>query len=322
MTNSSEIPGYGTYLKNLHSKPGASPEQLRQYLRKVSKSEIVASTRIAQGEANEVYEVSFENGMGVIIRIDSRSGKQFEGERWAISRCAELDLPVPEILSIDTYENSNTSCSVWIHRKIDGVPLSQATSKPKNLMILGHKCGEILKKLHTIETKGYGYIDNVGNGKFSSRKGEASEYFALKETLMDAAESHRLDETLILQVLTFVTDFIRDNEPTPCLMHNDYEPKHILVKGNVVAGILDFGEAASGDPMNDLVRFSMSDNILFDSFLNGYGDHDFERVMTYRLGFNLFVIAGCHRKGIESGVQYANRRLHKDIEHTGFHRGV
>lgn len=55
------------------------------------------------------------------------------------------------------------------------------------------------------------------------------------------------------------------------LLHGDLMPRHVWDDQGRLAGLIDWGDAAVGDPLFDLARFSMAGPEAFGNFLRGYG---------------------------------------------------
>lgn len=61
----------------------------------------------------------------------------------------------------------------------------------------------------------------------------------------------------------------------PALLHTEIGPSHVLVDGDRISGLIDFGDAMVGDPEYDLAPVGMfvtrGDAAAFSAFLRGYG---------------------------------------------------
>src|SRR5690349_16796012 len=94
---------YDQHLAGLHAEQEISAELLNDILHEVSPERVLAKQRIIAGEVNEVYEVTFADGLDVIVRISRNQAKNiahFEQEQWAIRECGARGVPVPEMLGI------------------------------------------------------------------------------------------------------------------------------------------------------------------------------------------------------------------------------
>jgi aminoglycoside phosphotransferase (APT) family kinase protein len=58
---------------------------------------------------------------------------------------------------------------------------------------------------------------------------------------------------------------------TPTFIHGDLQLTHIFVDGDEVSGIIDWSEAAQGDPLFDLATLTLAHEEHLDDVLAGYG---------------------------------------------------
>lgn len=70
----------------------------------------------------------------------------------------------------------------------------------------------------------------------------------------------------------FSMDFLF--EYRPCLVHNDYSADNMIYRNNRLAGVIDFGDAAIGDPDNDFL-------CLLDNSTDDFGKDFGRRVLRY-----------------------------------------
>ena len=61
---------------------------------------------------------------------------------------------------------------------------------------------------------------------------------------------------------------------TPAFIHGDLQITHVFVEGDEVTGVIDWSEAAPGDPMFDLAILTLGHEERLDDLLAGYGDAD------------------------------------------------
>lgn len=314
MAGFDSIPGYYEHLQTIHSFRSVSQETLDDCIRQVSPAGITQCKKIMEGETNEVYDVELADGLAVIVRIARSSRSVFDREHWAIESCLAKGIPVPEILSISRHDTEPEPIDACIQKKITGCLLTRYEGSEQDKSQIVRQCGDWLREMHTIKTTGYGYIDGNGRGMYESAREEVVEYESLEKGLMVAADAHGLERSLLLDALVFVVEMIETREVEPCFLHNDFEPKHVLVDKGAVVAIIDFGESSSGDPVNDLVRFSFceSGQLRFEDLLAGYGECDLKRLLGYRIGFGLFMVAGCHAKGFTEGVFNGMEKVQQD----------
>ncbi|WP_410792013.1 phosphotransferase family protein [Kribbella sp. C-35] len=85
----------------------------------------------------------------------------------------------------------------------------------------------------------------------------------------------------------------------PALLHGDLHLRHVYAAGAELAGILDWGDAAYGDPLFDLARLSMAGPEVTAAFLAGYGavDAPARTLSMYRALWSLIALQAEHAAG-------------------------
>ncbi len=90
----------------------------------------------------------------------------------------------------------------------------------------------------------------------------------------------QLDPQLEMQLAAWLTrsDALSDPEFTPALLHTEIGPHHLLVSGDRLTGLIDFGEAMVGDPDYDIAPVGLfvtrGDASAFGAFARAYGRDD------------------------------------------------
>jgi len=308
------ISGYREYLEGAHSGHAVSSDTLADCLQHVSDAPAAITRRLFQGEVNEVYDVELTDGLAVIVRISKSSTAVFGRERWAIEHCAAKSIPVPEILSVSKHGEEPDQIEACIQKKVKGRVLSLYEGNRRDRSRIAGQCGEWLREMHSIKTTGFGYLNSKGCGTFSSARDEAAEYLSLESGLFAAADAYGFEHSILINSLAFVVQTIESRTVEPRLIHNDFEPKHIIVGRHKAKAIIDFGEASGGDPINDLVRFSFceTDPVRFRDVLAGYGDCDLTRLLAYRIGFCLYLVSDFHSKSFAAGAIEGYKRIQSD----------
>jgi aminoglycoside phosphotransferase (APT) family kinase protein len=285
---------------------------VREVVQRATGTTMVSRRRLLAGLSNEVYEVATAAGEPVIVRISHRDVPHFEQERWAIDRCREVGVPVPAILLLEHRQEGGRPLSVCVEGRLPGVPLGRVVRSldrqaPRAVRLL-REAGELLARLHTVSTAGYGALDARGRGhlptwdryllhgldtparreQIAGLAAPAGKHGAgeTAETVCKAART--LD--VALAVLLDHRPFLRSRPSR--LLHRDYEPWHIFVdedpKGGIT-GVIDLESCTGGDPAYDLVQW----HVIHDSYapvdpvVTGYRagrawTADFERAL--RLG--------------------------------------
>ena len=70
---------------------------------------------------------------------------------------------------------------------------------------------------------------------------------------------------------------------TPAFIHGDLHIEHVVVDGDEVSGIIDWSEAARGDPLFDLATLTLGHDEHLDDVVAGYGaDVDRDLIRAWR----------------------------------------
>src|SRR3989338_1687701 len=153
---------YKEYLASMHGKLVTSDEAISNIIQEGTKKEIKEKKRIIAGE---VYDITLTDDTHVILRI-SKHKADFLQEKWAIEKVEKLGVPVPKIILIKNFDKEGkTAC---LMEKIEGEPLERGNINFDNLdeelrRKLINQAGEILSKIHSVKTRGFGWI--IGDGK-------------------------------------------------------------------------------------------------------------------------------------------------------------
>jgi len=315
---------YRAYLEDKHSRLNASPELIDELVEKATGANIVAKRKLILGEVNEVYEATNSKDKSVIVRISRREDPQFAGEKWAINKSKEAGVPAPEILLIETVSDKDTPLTFCIEEKLQGEPLNsqldQLSGDEKRRLVMS--AGEILGRIHSVNTAGFGNIDQHGIG---SKEKWAK--FMLRdekdiERLRRVASKVGLGSGLIDRAFRTIRDAdIIYEAVSPHLIHGDYGPKHILVHEGKISGIIDFEGCKSGDPAWDFAwwDFFQSPGLPTNWLMDGYENKSFfgpdfkTRLRLVRLALSLTLLDYYDSENNPSGLRHTKIKFLKDI---------
>lgn len=164
---------YQKYLASIHNS-WVTPDKIIQDIAKEATDQNVKSKfRIIAGEANEVYDLTLENGKHVILRISTSGYPNFLQEKWALEKVKKLGVPVPEILLIKFLTIEGKEKSLCLMEKVEGEPLERGNINFDKLDLnlrrnLINQAGEILTKIHSIKTEGFGWIIGECKAEFKT----------------------------------------------------------------------------------------------------------------------------------------------------------
>lgn len=124
------------------------------------------------------------------------------------------------------------------------------------------RAGQALRVIHDLEPTGWtqhrshpaainDWIDQIGSHPKATELGGPFTPSALKEF-------RRITESLV------------DDNAATCVLHGDFSTEHVLVRGDQVLGVIDFGDAGLGDPAHDIAVLTLWHPEQLDLVLAGY----------------------------------------------------
>jgi aminoglycoside phosphotransferase (APT) family kinase protein len=314
---------YRRHLDALHARLTTPDEIVLAALAEVSRAKVEHRRRIAEGEANEVHGFRLADGLEVIMRIARKTERGFGSELWAIEACREEGVPVPEVMLVKRAETGDGPIDICIQRRIEGELLSNQLDLPREtLRALTAEAGDILSRVHRVRTKGLGYLNSAGEGPFATVDALMADFFAQEPAYLALAERHDVDPKLIRRAFALIASALREAAPVRVsLTHNDFYPKHLLVKDGRVTGLIDFGEV-SGEPCaNEFAKWDylMGDVLPAAWLREGYADKSlfdatYERLFpALRLMMGLCLFSWYAGEGFAAGAAEAKDRLIRDL---------
>lgn len=268
---------YKQFIAKRHSKIKTDDEIIDNVVKKAMGQTVLNKNRIIEGEANEVYDITLSNNSRVIARISPKSEGRFLQEQIAIEKCRNADVPVPKIFYVGILPDTDNK-QIILEEKLEGDSLSsiKKSLSEDELKRIAVKSGEILAKIHSISIEKYGWLDKNGNGTYENQ----TDYILLKtekkkDLYLSIAKKITLNPKTILGSLYILRKYLDlYKNAKSVLLHNDYGPKHIFVKDNIITGIIDFENAGGGDPLMDIARYDYfySQKIPTELLIEGYTD--------------------------------------------------
>jgi aminoglycoside phosphotransferase (APT) family kinase protein len=314
--------GYTKHLAALHAAQTIPAEILNEILGEISPAPVIAKRRIIEGEANEVYAVAFADGLHVIARLSRDADKDGDQEQWAIRACGLRGVPVPELLGVWHRSLEGQPLNICVQRKLEGVLLSNAQLPQNVLHQIVVQAGDFLARIHAIPVKGFGYINGQGEGKFLTLASEIAAFLAMEAEFHALAKRLDLSGRTMNRALRWVVDGERMiGSVEPCLTHNDFQAKHIMVAHGAISGIIDFGEVAGSEPLSDIVRWDYyeAERLPLAWLQEGYtnkqvfDDTFTQRLHIKRIAFSLWVMRWYDRRGYAEGVAEARAKFLRDL---------
>jgi aminoglycoside phosphotransferase (APT) family kinase protein len=207
----------------------------------------IAVTEPVQGFAgNETHRLLTESGETYYKK--SGAPAAIEAEVWACGLAHEAGVLAPIIVE--------SAPGYLISRAVPGGP-----SDDEGVL---RQAGEQLRRLHAVELAGHGY--GFLHGGLRNTWGAV-----LRQPIDKLDDLGDIVPPSVVERLRQL-DLSGLPEPaSPVLLHGDLHPRHIYAEGNQLTGFIDWGDAALGDPLFDLGRFSRAGGAATDALLSGYG---------------------------------------------------
>lgn len=320
---------YQEYLEQKHQQNNSPTELINQIVKDATGKIPQTTKKIVAGESNEVYDITLANQENVILRINQSDFPAFRREKWAIEQASKIGVPTPELLLLkEIPKENNQIMSLWVQRKIPGEPLERGainygSLNPQLLRRYINQAGEILAKIHSIDVNGFGYLDENGQGEFPTVKALLSEHLGQEKTYFDIAHQQNIDPQILTRVFSLLEKLAATApDIKPKLNHNDFNPKHIIVSGEKVTGIIDWGEVHGHSPVNEFAQwqFWFSD-IPLEWLKEGYTDksifdENFDKMIYWiQLHARLGTLWWYSKVGYKPSIDFAVKGLVTAIEY-------
>ncbi len=327
MDSKKEPTDYEQYLASVHAKLETPEELIKEVVTEGTGLDLVSKNKIVAGEANEVYDVAASGEQHVILRISPHGHPDFQQEIWAINEAKKVGVPAPTILLVKYVKVADEDRSMCLMEKLDGEPLERGgidfgELDPDLQRDLIRQGGEILSRIHSIETQGVGWIIGEGKGQYASSDELINHLMGKRKQLEDVADAAGLDRAQIGQALDIIESFrswYRGIKPH--LNHGDYGHKHFMMQDNIITGILDWGGVRSDTPIYDIAMWDywFGEYIPTEWLKEGYTNKslfegNFEDVLhMLRLFKGLEILDWYHQQKYKPAVEKAKKKLLNDL---------
>lgn len=232
-------------------KPDVSQTLLQATLQR-DLGDVSAPASMVEGEDSRVFGFR-RGGEDLVVRVNS-SAEGFHKDAFARRHFASAELPIPEVITIGALDDGNAYC---VSRRIDGVTLQDLTESqlPSVLAPVARVMGAIADSDISM-TRGFGPFDGDGVGRFERWRDFLTSIADPRLYDWDAVSS-KVDRDRAHQLLDLVGALADRCPETRRLIHGDFGSNNVLTDGERIVGVIDWSEAALGDPLYDVA------NILF-----------------------------------------------------------
>jgi aminoglycoside phosphotransferase (APT) family kinase protein len=241
----------------------------------------VSVTRLSGFTGHENFGVRTSAGDFVL----KAAAEGIATEAWVCQRVRRAGIPVPEIVAVDL-DRAVLPVPYLLMTHVAGGPM------PGGADAVAAVAGKWLRAVHDIPVEGYGYLgDAAPRGQQSSWAEFLTRPLplldpAVRRGILDAATAARL-RSAVEENLPLLISGRRGS-----LLHGDIYPDHVFVHAGRVSAIIDWGDAAAGDPLFDLATWSTAASTR--PLLRGYepdADPELHRkILCYRIVWSLLVI--------------------------------
>jgi len=196
-------------------------------------------------------------------------GRELAAEAWACERVRAVGVASPEIVAFESSPAGLPRPFVLMHR----LPGSGLDSAPHDAFV---DAGQQLRLVHSIRADGYGVladtdpVDDAWSGPHATWNAFTDE---APNGLGELVDRHVISAGLARRIGAALDRFasaVRFDKPG-VLLHGDLKPPHVFAENGRFVGLIDWGDAAVGDPRYDLARFSINAAGALAPLLEGYG---------------------------------------------------
>jgi len=263
-------------------------KRAKDIIEKKFKTKVSSVSIPESGTYNEVFIVNTTKG-DYVIRFTTEDFQSLKAHAYALGKWAKLGVPVPKIL----FQGKD----YVVETKIQGKDWRNSKLNRKQTLEALESLGTMLKKMHSVKTKKYGYIVKPGVGQYKTWKEFMEKYLAL-----------RLDKIKKIKFVTNnrlkkITRYLSENESlldlkSPRLCHKDVNKGNIMINNGKISGIIDASDAISGDPAFDIgILYQRFGEEMFQNFVKKYGKVDMNKVKYYAILNALRKIPLDYKKG-------------------------
>jgi aminoglycoside phosphotransferase (APT) family kinase protein len=213
------------------------------------------------GRAREVHEVVTASGARLVIRGEAHESNGLDQEAWFLARARQAGVPVPEVVWLGAVETTAGPRTVVVQTAVAGRPLSTALPG----MSAGQRrsaaryCGQVIARLHSVRVGGFYRRHADGTFEFADSAAlQAADLANRLDNLRSLAGAGLLTQAEVRRVEGLLPEAVAARGDGPAVLcHGELFPGHIFVatgedEAVTVTGLIDFGDACGGRPLDDL----------------------------------------------------------------------
>ena len=194
---------------------------------------------------HRVFRITLRD-LTAFLKIATRA--HLEPELAALQLLGPTEVPIPSVLATDL-DGSRTGVPCALLRHVGGTPLSYDSP-------LFASIGPVLRQVHEVSVAGYGHLSAISGTPRGHQKTSADAIRLQIQDIEPVVAAGLVDARLAARAVAAVTSrmsLLRPPEPGR-LIHGDFHFRHVFADDTRVTGIIDWGDASSGDPLYDFGR--------------------------------------------------------------------
>jgi aminoglycoside phosphotransferase (APT) family kinase protein len=242
------------------------------------------ATRVVRIDAfatNEVYEVETD-GQRLVVKA-SKMPAALQAEVWACARGAAAGCAAPAIRGVGHLPTED-GMSAFVMSRIAGAPIAAGAAAFREV-------GISLRRLHDVTLPGFGVLAEASWKPRNDFRLEHDSWLsflrAICTDVRGLADSCVIAATAAHAAAVAIDVYVDRLAAVEVgsLCHGDLKAAHILVGADVLAGVIDWGDAVVGDPLWDIARYAhRADTASLRLLLEGY---DPDRTLADELAWRL-----------------------------------
>jgi len=225
--------------------------------------EEIATCRMnrGSGRGREVHEVVTVSGTRLVIRGEARESNGLDQEAWFLARAREAGVPVPEVAWLGAVETAAGPRTVMVQTAVADRPLSTALPgmSAGQRRSAARSCGQVIARLHSVPVDGFYRRHADGSFEFADNAAlQAADLANRLDNLRLLAGAGLLTQAEVHRVEGLLPEAVAARGDGPAVLcHGELFPGHIFVatgddEAVRVTGLIDFGDACGGRPLDDL----------------------------------------------------------------------
>lgn len=260
-----------SFLDKLHARFATDPAIVTDLIHRATGRRVTRLHRVVRGYDNEVHRADLDPSGVVYARIRRERGG-YGGELWAMDQARAHEVPVPELLALETITDERGEREAMVLAAAPGDQLRTALpslsgDRRRAVMI---DLGRQVARLHEIRTPGPwrpgedGAWPDPTELRRSYVRDRRAEHDQLRAAGLTAEEVDRILAVLEISPDPPGADFV--------LCHGDLSPEHVFATGTRVSCLIDWGMWHGGSVLGELAYLdSTFEPADFVPLVEGYG---------------------------------------------------